>query len=163
MFGCHNCGMQPQKNEVYENTPCAQCRAGQDPAILSYYKRDPAVFQKLQVMHPAYEEEKTQQNTDDNIYYRKEDLFTALSQAIRVLLRMKEQNPETYRVIEAKMAEPLLSYSQLAEKLSCRKQNILYHLKKAVRLCPELSCALIIDTRRLNGHRSTKLQPRTMQ
>jgi len=149
MFGCHNCGRKPRPDEEYEKTACASCRAEQDPAVQSYYQHDRIIFQKLQVMHPAYAE--TSDDRNDRSSIPPEALFAALAQTIQVLLRLKESNPETYRVIEAKMADPMLSYAQLAERLSCRKQNILYHLKKAVRLCPELGCALIIDTRRLGN------------
>ena len=149
MFGCHNCGRKPRPDEEYEKTACATCRAEQDPAVQAYYQRDRVILQRLQVMHPAYMETSNDPNERRGI--PPEALFTALSQTIRILLQLKESNPETYRVIEAKMADPLLSYSQLAERLSCRKQNILYHLKKAVRLCPELGYALIIDTRRLGN------------
>ena len=149
MFGCHNCGRKPRPDEEYEKTACANCRAEQDPAVQAYYPRDRIIFQKLQVMHPAYAEPSDDRSASSSI--PAEALLTALSQTIRVLLQLKESNPETYRVIEAKMADPMLSYAQLAERLSCRKQNILYHLKKAVRICPELGCALIIDTRRLGS------------
>lgn len=149
MFGCHNCGKRPQKNEPYENTECARCRAKQDPTLLSYAgDRDASDFVSLQEMHPAYRGDLDEL---DSVPFNRDELFAALSQTIRVLLQMKERNPETYRVVEAKMAEPMLSYSQLAEKLCCRKQNIQYHLKRAVRICPELSCALLIDTRRVGG------------
>ena len=149
MFGCHNCGKRPQKNEPYEKTACARCRAKQDPTLLAYAGvKDAADFVSLQEMHPAYRGDLDELGNDR---FDKDELFAALSQTIRVLLQMKERNPETYRVVEAKMAEPMLSYSQLAEKLCCRKQNIQYHLKRAVRICPELSCALLIDTRRIGG------------
>ncbi|MBQ9336790.1 MAG: helix-turn-helix transcriptional regulator [Lentisphaeria bacterium] len=150
MFGCHSCGKRPQKDEPYEKTPCARCRAKRDPALLSFGTgRDPAEFIELQELHPAYRDDPYDE--PDDVCFNKDELFAALSQTIRVLLQMKERNPETYRVVEAKMAEPRLSYSQLAEKLSCRKQNIQYHLKRAIRLCPELGCALLIDSRRTGG------------
>ena len=154
MFGCHNCGMKPQKDEVYEKTACARCRAKRDPAPISYgTEKNPAKCLPLQEMHPAY---RTDFDEQDDDRFNKDELFAALSQTVRVLLQMKESNPETYRVVEAKMAEPLLSYSQLAEKLSCRKQNIQYHLKRAVQICPELGYALLIDTRRLGGRTMLK-------
>ncbi len=145
MFGCHNCGKQPQKSTSFEKTPCAKCRAAQDPRPLSYYKTDPATFRNLQVMHPAYE--------DLEEIDLKQKLFAALSQAVMMMISIKERYPETYRVVEAKMENPNLSYSELAKLFDCKKQNILYHLKRAVTLCPELSCALIVDARFSAGHR----------
>ena len=151
MFGCHNCGKKPPKNAVFEKTPCAKCRAAQDPNLMSYYSEDPASFQTPKVMHPAYEGD----GVSDEIAIEdvKEKIFFALSRTLRILVDLKEKSPETCRVVEAKMREPLLSYAELAKQLSCRKQNILYHLKKAVKLCPELSCAFLGDTRRTNGRR----------
>lgn len=151
MFGCHNCGKKPPKNAVFEETPCAECRAAQDPSPLSYYSEDPACFQTLKVMHPAYEyDDVCDEHAAEDV---KEKIFFALSRTLRMLVELKEKSPETYRVVEAKMREPLLSYAELAKQLSCRKQNILYHLKKAVRLFPELSCAFLVDNRRSNGRR----------
>ena len=82
----------------------------------------------------------------------KERLFRSLAQTIRVLTEMKEKHPETYKFIEAKMYNPLLTYTELADMFSCRKQNVLYHLKKAIILCPELQNTLLIDTRFSGGH-----------
>ena len=144
MFGCHNCGQKPLAGTPYQQTACAGCRAMHDPALLSGFqaaREDSADYfsdlsdcGKFEIPDSGYEPE---------------DVLAALSRTIRILLRLKDRNPETYRVVEAKMDEPGLSYAQLAEKFSCRKQNIHYHLKKAVRLCPELGCALITDVRRL--------------
>lgn len=145
MFGCHNCGKQPQKRTNFEKTPCAKCRTAQDPRPLSYYKMDPGTFRGLHVMHPAYD--------DLEEINLKQKLFAALSQAVTVMISIKEHYPETYRIVEAKMENPNLSYSELAKRFDCKKQNILYHLKRAVALCPELSCALIVDARFSAGHR----------
>ncbi len=145
MFGCHNCGKNPQKSVSFEKTPCAGCRAAQDPRPLSYYKADPIVSRNLQVMHPAYEE-------TDEVELKKR-MFSTLSQAVMLMVSLKERYPETYRILEAKMENPGLSYSELARIFDCRKQNILYHLKRAIALCPELSCVLIVDTRFSPGRR----------
>ncbi len=145
MFGCHNCGKKPQKSISFEKTPCASCRAAQDPSPLSFYKTDPAVSKNLQVMHPAYEEM-------DEIDLKKR-MFSTLSQAVMLMVSLKERYPETYRIVEAKMENPSLSYSELARIFDCRKQNILYHLKRAVALCPELSCVMIVDSRFSPGRR----------
>ena len=109
MFGCHNCGKKPPKNAVFEKTPCAKCRAAQDPNLMSYYSEDPASFQTPKVMHPAYEGD----GVSDEIAIEdvKEKIFFALSRTLRILVDLKEKSPETYRVVEAKMREPLLSYA----------------------------------------------------
>ena len=101
MFGCHKCGKNPPKSISFENTPCAKGRAAQDPRPLSYYSADPAISRSLQVMHPAYEE-------TDEIDLKKK-LFSALSQAVMLMISLKERYPETYRIVEAKMENPSLS------------------------------------------------------
>ncbi len=148
MFGCHNCGKKIKKNTLYAHSPCATCRTEQNPMPQSQYRDDPANFPTLQVMHPAYTD-------DDEVsveFKIKERLFRSLAQTIRVLTEMKEKHPETYKFIEAKMYNPLLTYTELADMFSCRKQNVLYHLKKAIILCPELQNTLLIDTRFSGGH-----------
>ncbi len=69
---------------------------------------------------------------------------------------MKEKFPATFKIVDAKIAEPNLSYSELAERFSCRKQNVQYHLKKAVRMFPELSFALIVDSRFIGKNQALK-------
>lgn len=147
MFGCHNCGKRPEKGEKYEKTACAHCRAAADPSVRAFYPADEIALQRYQVMHPAYEEEEEYSPE----FLMMQGIINALSQTIEIMLSLKESNPETYKVVEAKMKNPLWSYSQLAAQLDCKKQNIEYHLKKAMRLCPAISFALIIDPRFSNG------------
>ena len=143
MFGCHNCGFRPEKNTLYSNSPCAKCRALEDPSLLSLSREDPSVYQEYSTNHPAYDD--TQE--EDHFRYKMGEVISALSQTIHIMVRLKEKYPETYRVVEAKMNYPTFSYAQLASMLDCRKQNIFYHLKRAMKFCPELSYALIIDSR----------------
>ncbi len=148
MFGCHNCGKKIVKNTPYAQSPCATCRTEQNPMPQSQYRTDPAEFRNLQVMHPAYEEPDA-----DSLEFRiREKIFRSLAKTIRLLTKMKEQHPETYKFIEAKMDNPRLTYTELAGMFSCKKQNVLYHLKKATMICPELRNALLIDARFSGGH-----------
>ena len=87
-------------------------------------------------------------------------LLISLAKTVRILVEMKEKYPETYKFVDAKMMDPTLSYSQLAERFSCRKQNVLYHLKKAVSIHPELSSALIVDTRFSRGIHALRTSPK---
>ena len=146
MFGCHNCKNRPAPGTPYEQTPCARCRTIRDPAMLSCSPLDPdnlpdgsGLFRSLcrEAPEPLGVLEQ----------YR-DELVSALSRAVLVLVRMKNRNPGTYRVVEAKIANPCSSYSQLAAKLCCRKQNIFYHLRRAVEICPELKAALLVPRRR---------------
>ena len=148
MFGCHNCGKNPTGKIKYENSSCANCKAVKDPVLLNYNETDPATLPSMQIMHPAYEEYDSEQ--------LKQQLFSALSRTVKILVHLKEKSPETYSILEAKMENPALSYAELAKIFSCKKQNILYHLKRAVKICPELECALLIDSRFSGGHLAFK-------
>jgi hypothetical protein len=145
MFGCHKCQHCGKIFSSYEISPCATCVTEKDPKPISHYESDPASFSSLSVMHPAYEEQE-----DDKL----ERTLTALGQCVRGLVHMKESHPDTYKFVIAKMDKPALSYSEIAAMFSCRKQNVLYHFRKAVRLIPELSHAIIIDKRFLGGRPS---------
>ena len=150
MFGCHNCPYVPGEESSFEESPCAKCRTAQDPVPHSRYEDDPATFSGGAVMHPAYDENSEQ---DRFVRFRNE-LFSALAQSVHLLASMKLKYPETYKFVDAKMRDPNISYSELALRFSCRKQNVMYHLRKAVSLCPELASALIIDTRFSRGQQA---------
>lgn len=147
MFGCHNCPNVPEKGTDFTHSPCASCKAAKDPLPQSQYEEDPATFSALTVMHPAYLEEET---TLLNEF--KKEIFSALSKSIHLLSDMRMKHPETYKFVDAKMQNPDITYHELALRFSCRKQNVMYHLRKAVELCPELSCALLVDTRFSRGY-----------
>lgn len=140
MFGCHNCSHRPQKDENYEDTPCAHCRTAMDPAILSGYGGDSARYPGQEAMQPFYGEE----YSDDalNNRYCREDMAEAVSQTAKTILRLKTRCQSACRILEMKIDRPELSYSQLAEIFSCRKQNIQYHLHKILSDCPELGFLL---------------------
>ena len=142
MFGCHKCSYKVDPNIPYENTPCASCKTKNDPVPVSYYDEDPATFSSAYVLHPS-----DSGTTEEELQnFEMVTLLQAFSKSLRKLVRMKEKFPVTFEIVDAKIAEPNLSYSELAERFSCRKQNVQYHLKKAVRMFPELSFALIVDS-----------------
>lgn len=150
MFGCHNCPYVPVEEKNFENSPCANCRASRDPVPHSQYEDDPANFSASTVMHPAYEED----HEMDEFTEFKNELFSALARSIHLLASMQVKYPETYKFVDAKMRDPNISYSELAVRFSCRKQNVMYHLRKAVSLCPLLASVLIIDTRFSRGQQA---------
>ena len=143
MFGCHNCKKRPAQGTPYERTACAGCRTVRDPAPLSWNPFKPENLTGLD--HSCDDWFRTE---DCSPWEGRNELLPALARTVLVLVRMKNRNPGTYRVVEAKIANPYSSYSQLAEILCCRKQNIFYHLHRAVEICPELEAALIVPRRR---------------
>ena len=136
MFGCHNCSHRPQKDENYEDSPCARCRAAMEPSVMSGYGMDPG---NLNAMPPA-EEEYPDEVLKDR--YCRADMAEAVSQTAKTILRLKTRSHSACRILEMKIDRPELSYSQLAEIFSCRKQNIQYHLHKILSDCPELGYLL---------------------
>lgn len=165
MFGCHNCGSRPKPGTPYEKTLCAKCRTMKNPPPMSHYQDDPSTFHHLQVPHHSmvgdgeFSLPEDESVSDTFPSFRKEDLnglLQALARSVRVLVELKERHPRTYRILDAKMSDPNLSYADLARRFECRKQNVQYHLKKAVEFCPELSCALIIDSRFSAGYNALK-------
>ena len=135
MFGCHNCSHRPQKDENYEETPCARCRAAMDPAVMSDYSMDPGNLNTM----PVGEEYPDEAFKDR---YCRADMAEAVSQTAKTILRLKTRSHSACRILEMKIDRPELSYSQLAEIFSCRKQNIQYHLHKILSDCPELGYLL---------------------
>ena len=147
MFGCHKCQNAAKSFSSYEESPCSACVTSKDPAPISRFASDPATFEILTVMHPAYGEEAEAEG-------RVEKALSALGQCVRRLVAMKDSHPDTYKFVIAKMDRPSMSYSEIALMFNCKKQNVLYHFRKAVKLFPELSHALIVDRRCLAGRPS---------
>lgn len=147
MFGCHKCQHAAKSFNSYDESPCASCVTCKDPSPISHFASDPATFDILTVMHPAYDDSEEAEG-------RVERALSALGQCVRRLVAMKDNHPDTYKFIIAKMDRPALSYSEIALMFNCKKQNVLYHFRKAVKIFPELSHALIVDRRFLGGRRS---------
>ena len=145
MFGCHKCPDNGKAFDSYEKSPCSSCSCAKDPSFISRFEADPGSFSGFQVMHPSY---------DDDQPEALSRAFSALGQCVKALVSMKERHPDTYKFVIAKMDNPSISYSELASMFNCRKQNVQYHFKKAVSIIPELSHALIVDSRFLGGKRS---------
>lgn len=153
MFGCHNCKIKPAPGTPYEESPCATCKTLKNPPPESHYREDPGSYQVLSVPHPSLSEKEEKTGDTAKVFSA---VIRAFSQALRLLVNLKDKHPQTYRILEAKLDNPSLSYTDLAERFSCKKQNVQYHLKKAVSLCPELSHALLIDTRFSAGYSAIK-------
>lgn len=156
MFGCHKCDKKPAPGTSYETSPCATCKTIKNPLPESRSREDPGnyLIAEVQSSHTTSFEYKRQESYDVNEFFNA--ILKAFSQSLRILVDLKEKHPQTYRILEAKLDNPNLSYTELASRFSCRKQNVQYHLKKAVSLCPELSHALLIDTRFTSGYSAIK-------
>lgn len=141
MFGCHNCPHAGVNFESYEKSPCSICRTKNDPPPISGIPVESVMYSEEYSAQPELCDGGESSNIDINA------VFCAMGRCLRTLVSMKENYPETYSILITKIDRPFLSYSELADMHKCRKQNIQYHLKKAVDICPELVHALIIDSR----------------
>lgn len=156
MFGCHKCDKKPKPGTPYEQSPCATCRTLKNPLPESHSREDPGIYLSSETQHPFATTATLSKHEEEDIHEFFSSMLKAFSQSLRILVNLKEKHPQTYRILEAKLDNPNLSYTDLALRFSCRKQNVQYHLKKAVMLCPELSHALLIDTRFTSGYSAIK-------
>ncbi len=140
MFGCHNCRKRPVPGTPYEQTACVRCRAKDDPLFRTI---DYDTENRIPDGHD-FSDEFFSDGTEN--HHDQKEMLSVLGRALLILIRIQNQNPGTFRVVEAKIADPYASYSKLAEKLCCRKQNIFYHLKRVAEMCPELAIALQIGS-----------------
>jgi len=142
MFGCHNCKNRPVQGTPYESSACARCHVMHDPSLRTIdYDTENCIPDRHDFPGEMFSEEMADRSGQ-------KEILSALGRALLVLVRMQTRNPETFRVVEARIADPYASYAQLAERLCCRKQNIFYHLRKAFATCPELEYALTTNRSR---------------
>ena len=85
-------------------------------------------------------------------------IMSSLSGIVLTLLKMSQTNPTMFEILIKKMQFPFMSYSDIGASLDppCSKQNVLYHLKSAVRMYPEIEAALLIDSRYSGGRYALK-------
>ncbi|OGV31746.1 MAG: hypothetical protein A2020_05500 [Lentisphaerae bacterium GWF2_45_14] len=142
IYGCHNCEHDGKKFHDYSSSPCASCRAVSTPPPLAAIpiqdlKREDEPY----TVHPAY-------LVDEEVQHK---MLGALSRCVLELVKIKEKSPETFKFAIMKLMNPSCSYTEIARKFKCRKQNVLYHMKKAVSICEYLKYALLIDKRYNSG------------
>lgn len=170
-FGCHTCGVDLSKYESYEYSPCATCKLRVEynstkRAALFDSAIDIDDDEQLAKCDVAVED--TAIGSDDNKYAREErrlnkqlkgieslkkaiesQVFSTAAGLILRFVKLAKENPIMFEIVIKKMQFPHMSYSELGNSVTpaCSKQNVLYHLKHAVRLFPEIGSALITDTR----------------
>ena len=144
MNGCHNCQHKPKAGTKYENSLCSKCPTVNDPRLRNTLVSEFKYEEKGLVHYP----EVYQYDIPENEMNR---LFDAYSSALAALLEISERNLTTFKVLRLKLKNPKMSYAEMAELLGCKKQNISYHLRLAMKMCPELKAALLIDSRFCRG------------
>ena len=173
-FGCHNCkaDLKAFEDRPYEEWPCAKCALAKnyshtfctgyfDTADLdgiedeSLVKAEDASFVTMGDVTLTENELATLGTIKDAIAHQ---IMSSLSGIVLTLLKMSQTNPTMFEILIKKMQFPFMSYSDIGASLDppCSKQNVLYHLKSAVRLYPEIEAALLIDSRYSGGRYALK-------
>ena len=173
-FGCHNCkaDLKAFEDRAYEEWPCAKCALAKhyshtfctgysDTADLdgiedeSLVKAEDASFVTMGDVTLTENELATLGTIKDAIAHQ---IMSSLSGIVLTLLKMSQTNPTMFEILIKKMQFPFMSYSDIGASLDppCSKQNVLYHLKSAVRMYPEIEAALLIDSRYSGGRYALK-------
>lgn len=173
-FGCHNCkaDLKAFEDRPYEEWPCAKCSLAKnyahtfctgyfDTADLdaivdeSRVKAEEASFVTMDGVSLNENELATLGTIKDAIAHQ---IMSSISGIVLALLRMSQTNPTMFEILIKKMQFPFMSYSEIGASLDppCSKQNVLYHLKSAVRMYPEIEAALLIDSRYSGGRYALK-------
>lgn len=174
-FGCHNCGvdLKSLEGKPYEEWPCATCALSKNYAHTfnsGYFdtaKMDEAIddgeyinpgdhkFITKGKIPMTKEELATLESIQTAVEHQMYAMFSGL---LIKLLIMAKDNPVMFEVIIKKMQFPYMSYSEIGASMNpkCSKQNILYHLKNAISMFPELSSVIQTDSRYTAGHYALK-------
>lgn len=179
VFGCHSCSYKPNKDTPYLESPCATCRLGNDspttkrPALFDTEKtcssdgEEASYLARVDKALEAAGDDPPQQPefkelTPDMLQTLKkvmeEQIYGVLSGTIVKLLKLGQISPVMLELVIKKMQYPLMSYSELGASMKepFSKQNVLYHLKHAVDIMPELASVLLTDTRFSGGRYALK-------
>ncbi len=174
MLCCAKCPVDLTKYENWLDSPCATCRLGND----SPTTKRPALFDTEKTCSPDGEEAsylarvdkaleaagddpppppKFDQLTPEMLQQLKrimeEQIYGVLSGTLIRFLKLGKTSPVMLELVLKKMQYPYMSYSELGASMKepFSKQNVLYHLKHAVDIMPELASVLLTDTRFSSG------------
>ena len=172
MFGCHKCKINPEefKDKPYEEWPCAKCSLAKDYShTFSTGFFDTGKEEEEATDDNFYLEENEHKFIiSDDFVLRDDDLrslesikkalshqiYQTFAHTMVKLLYMGKTDPIMFEVLIKKMQYPHMSYSEIGATMDpkCSKQNVLYHLKRAVYEFPELESVIMTDTRYSGGH-----------
>ena len=162
-YGCHSCGVDLSKYKSYDESPCASCKLTKE----AHSAHTVEMFESADIAEEADQLNNIAQEDDPLADFSYDlpvlekmkevceaQVLTVASGIILKLLSLVPKHPIMVEVVLKKLQHPHMSYSAIGASMStpCHKQNILHHLKQAVKLFPELQSALITDTRSNGGH-----------
>lgn len=174
-FGCHNCSYIPNPNTPYLESPCATCKLANEYT----QTHRAAMFDSCGNLEEMEEKEseylasidKSLEDMDhiDPLDARNKSLeaikeacenavIVAMSGLILQLVRLAKTYPVLFEIVIKKMQYPYMSYAEIGATMNppCSKQNILYHMKQAVAMYPDLETVLPTDTRFSGGRYALK-------
>ena len=182
MLHCGNCGWVPRPDVDWVDSPCYTCKLGNDYTHTKKAmfidetggtsedgeEQENAAFARIDESlenagdDPVKKLQTTYPLTLDQLAVLKkaieDQLMIAISGVLIKLLKLGQVSPVMLELVVKKLQQPLASYSELGASMKepFSKQNVLYHLKHAVELMPELSHALLTDTRFSGGRYALK-------
>ena len=174
-FNCSTCGYTPSPDVPYLDSPCATCRLASDYTNT----KKASIFESAGSVEAAEEQENSAlARIDKDLEHAGDDpqpqpelkeltpaalqllketmekqLMISLSGIMVRLFKLAKSSPVMFELVIKKMQYPYMSYSLLGSSMNppCSKQNVLYHLKHAVEVFPELEATLLTDTRFSGG------------
>lgn len=153
MTGCHNCKNAPTPGMEYSKTACAQCYLGKKFAHKNS-TRNEVLGDNIQIVDPDFAFFDDDNDSAAAAVIDLESISFAVFNLLEKLIQIHVDHPITFGMIYEKIRSPNVTYSELAARFNCRKQNVHYHMKRGASLCPELAEALLIDTRWNNSYNS---------
>lgn len=160
---CPQFDIQKYKDQPYQNTPCATCRLTKQTyktnKHIQLYTTDGAQqdIQQVAAQQPD-DSQYIPQNIPPSVIQTiqkacQQNMMVTLSNIVLKLCVMSKQYPALFEILILKMQHPTMSYYQIGRNMvpPCSKQNVLYHLERAVQMFPELCKSIITDTRFSGG------------
>lgn len=168
--GCHNCRKVSPPGTPYEETACASCKL----AIEHHRVNKTDLFdtdippEELEEQGPSTEDLEAQipLNVPERILSLMREtcessIYMGLASTVLRMVELAKLRPVMFEALVLKLRFPHMSYYDIGGIMHCSKQNVLYHLKQAVHVFPELADAIITDTRFSGGRYAIRTAART--
>ena len=165
---CQEFDVQKYKDVPYQETPCASCfmtkQTHRTNKVSQLYDTDGAQdIDQIAADQPVPDQDIVPDNVPKHIIMNiqkacQENLLVTLSNTVLKLTQLSKSYPALFQILTIKMQYPYMSYYQIGQVMvpPCSKQNVLYHLSHAVQQFPELSSAILTDTRFSGGRYAIK-------
>lgn len=165
---CPQFDIQKYRDKPYQQTPCAKCSLTKQSfkvnKHIQLFDTDGAIDQLQNIAQEQIDQDQyIPQDIPITVINAiskacEQNLLITLSNTVLKLCVLSKQYPALFQVLVLKMQHPQMSYYQIGQSMvpPCSKQNVLYHLEHAVQKFPELSKAIITDTRFSGGKNAIK-------